>query len=263
MLVRTISALLALPILFIVLLNGGPFLYGAAIILSFIGQYEFYRAFDKTHNPVIKFGYIMTLFWYMGLYLDLPKSYETFCIMVYLFGLMGHIVFSKNTTVLFDEMISFMGFFYVAFTISHILMISDGGDAFFLWYPFIIAFSTDTFAYLTGKLIGKRPLIPSVSPKKTVEGSLGGLFFCIALSVLYAYILKPEFIGYAVLLGVIGSPMSQVGDLVASKIKRMNKIKDFGKIMPGHGGVLDRFDSLIMTIPLVYYVMVFFLWVNR
>merc|ERR1711879_878598 len=116
--------------------------------------------------------------------------------MVYLFGLLSHVVFSKEETVLFDEMISFIGFFYVAFTISHILMISDHQAVFYLWYPFIIAFSSDTFAYLTGKLIGKRPLIPSVSPNKTVEGAIGGLVFCTLISVVYAYYGNPSFIKF-------------------------------------------------------------------
>ena len=262
MLLRTISALVALPLLFLVVLKGGLYLYTAAFVLSLVGQYEFYRAFNKTHNPVILFGYMMTFFWYLGLFLDFPKIYDTFCIMVYLFGLLSHVVFSKEETVLFDEMISFIGFFYVAFTISHILMISDHQAVFYLWYPFIIAFSSDTFAYLTGKLIGKRPLIPSVSPNKTVEGAIGGLVFCTLISVVYAYYGNPSFIKFAFVLGIVGSPLSMIGDLVASKIKRITHIKDFGKIMPGHGGVLDRFDSLIMTIPLVYYFMIFSEWIS-
>ncbi|MDK2865888.1 MAG: phosphatidate cytidylyltransferase [Clostridiales bacterium] len=262
MLKRTISAIVALPLLFFVLFKGGVFLFLAALILSLIGQFEFYRAFSKTHDPVVKLGYVMTLFWYLGLYFNLPKAYETLCISVYLFGILSHIIISKKESVLFDEMIGFIGFFYVSFTISHILLISNYHNAFFIWYPFIIAFSSDTFAYFTGRFFGKHKLIPSVSPKKTIEGAVGGLVLCTILSGVYANIWYPDFVGYAILLGFIGSALSMVGDLIASRIKRITHIKDFGKIMPGHGGVLDRFDSLIVTIPLVYYFIVIFEWLH-
>ena len=263
MLKRTISAIIALPLLFLVLINGGLFLYIAAFALSMIGQFEFYKAFGKRHDTVVILGYVMTVLWYMGLYFDLPKSYETFIISLYLFSLLSHMVFSNKTEVLYEEMIGFIGFFYVSFTISHIILIAEYQRAFFLWYPFILAFSADTFAYLTGKLIGKRKLIPSVSPNKTIEGAVGGILLCTILSGVYAYVVFPEFTPYAILLGLIGAPLSIIGDLIASRIKRITKIKDFGKIMPGHGGVLDRFDSLIITIPLVYYFIEIFNWVTN
>lgn len=159
-------------------------------------------------------------------------------------------------------MITFIGFFYVSFSLSHLILISDLDDNFFIWYPFIIAFVTDTFAYFTGKMIGKTKLIPHVSPNKTVEGSLGGIIACLIVSFTYAHYIEPDFQFLAIFMAFIGSILSQMGDLIASKIKRIFDIKDFGKIMPGHGGVLDRFDSLIITLPLVYYFMVLFKYIN-
>ncbi|MDN5353170.1 MAG: phosphatidate cytidylyltransferase, partial [Clostridiales bacterium] len=140
----------------------------------------------------------------------------------------------------------------------HVILISDLDQHFFIWYPFIIAFSTDTFAYAVGRLFGKTPLIPEVSPKKTVEGAIGGVIFCLIFSYLYAVLFNPSFQFYAIFLGLTGSILSQVGDLMASKIKRVFGLKDFGKIMPGHGGILDRIDSLIVTLPVVYYFMVLY-----
>lgn len=261
MLTRTISALVALPILFFVLLKGGIILYIAAFAISIIGLYEFYKAFSKKYVVSKWVGYLMTTALYFGFFGAFSKDYFTFIVSAFMFCLLALVVFTKLT--INGAMVTFMGFFYVAFSLSHLILISNLDNNFFIWYPFIIAFVTDTFAYLTGKLIGKTKLIPSVSPNKTVEGSLGGIIACLIVSYLYAYYFNPDFQFYAIFLGLVGSILSQIGDLIASKIKRIFEIKDFGKIMPGHGGVLDRFDSLIITLPLVYYFMVLFNSINQ
>lgn len=257
---RVITAIVALPLLFFVLFKGGITLLAATLLLSLIGQFEFYKAVSKTYKPIAWAGYIMTIALFAGFFGDFSKDYFTMIVTGFMFLLMGIMVFTKSTFP--GAMVTFLGFFYVSFSLSHLMLISDMDDNFFIWYPFIIAFVTDTFAYFTGKLIGKHKLIPSVSPNKTVEGSLGGIVVCVIVSYLYAYWFKPDFQFYAIFLGLVGSVFSQVGDLIASKIKRIFDIKDFGKIMPGHGGVLDRFDSLIITLPLVYYFMVLFNYVN-
>jgi len=257
---RVITAIVALPLLFFVLISGGKVLLAATLLLSLIGLYEFYKAVSKSYKPIVWSGYIMTIALFGGFIGDFSKDYFTMIVTMFLFILLGVVVFTKNT--LPGAMVTFIGFFYVSFSLSHLMMISDMDHNFFIWYPFIIAFVTDTFAYFTGKLIGKHKLIPSVSPNKTIEGSIGGIVACLIVSYLYAVWFKPDFQFYAIFLGLIGSIFSQVGDLIASKIKRIFDIKDFGKIMPGHGGVLDRFDSLIITLPLVYYFMVLFNYVN-
>ncbi|HSH36827.1 phosphatidate cytidylyltransferase, partial [Schnuerera sp.] len=124
---------------------------------------------------------------------------------------------------------------------------------------FIIAWGTDTFAYLTGSLFGKNKLCPKLSPKKTVEGSIGGIIGSIILTLIFVkyYGLFP--IWKFFLLAFLGSIIAQLGDLNASKIKRVTGIKDYGFIMPGHGGILDRFDSILFTAPFVYYFVNFFL----
>ena len=122
---------------------------------------------------------------------------------------------------------------------------------------FIGAFATDTFAYFTGVFFGKYKLCPEISPKKTIEGSVGGTVGCIALLMTYGLLLEKTFmvdVSYTKLavLGVIVSPVSQIGDLTASIIKRKFGIKDYGNLFPGHGGILDRLDSVIAVAPLVY-----------
>jgi phosphatidate cytidylyltransferase len=118
---------------------------------------------------------------------------------------------------------------------------------------------TDTFAYFTGMLFGKHKLIPAVSPKKTVEGAVGGTLFAIGFTVLYGFIIgkvssaSPNYLAL-VLVSLLVSILSQCGDLVMSLIKRKYGIKDYGKLFPGHGGVLDRFDSIIVTSACIYFL---------
>ena len=130
---------------------------------------------------------------------------------------------------------------------------------------FICAWSTDTGAYFAGSAWGKHKLIPKVSPKKTVEGSLGGIVTAMLCCMLYMFIITAMgynipgfygFWGYAMIgaVGVVASVVSQLGDLTASAIKRDCGVKDYGKIFPGHGGFLDRFDSVIIIAPLIYYI---------
>ena len=127
---------------------------------------------------------------------------------------------------------------------------------------FIGAWMTDTGAYFVGVLFGKHKLIPKVSPKKTIEGSVGGILGCIAGFVLYGFIIQSvcevnvNYVAMIILAAII-SVVSQFGDLVASYIKRERGIKDFGFIFPGHGGILDRFDSIIAVAPTIYFITCF------
>ena len=131
---------------------------------------------------------------------------------------------------------------------------------FYIWIPFLIAWLTDTFAYFTGFFIGKHKLIPKVSPKKTIEGSIGGIVGAIVIVILYQYIcskiliIEPNYIK-GTIIAIVCSIASQFGDLAASCIKREHDVKDFGNIMPGHGGVLDRFDSVIYISPIVFLIL--------
>ena len=117
------------------------------------------------------------------------------------------------------------------------------------------AFGTDIFAYLVGKAIGKRKLCPSISPKKTVEGSIGGVLGSVILCGLFSWFFLPSEFWTCIVIGVAGGIFSQFGDLAASVMKRKIGIKDWGTLIPGHGGVLDRIDSVLFVAPLVYYIL--------
>ncbi len=253
---RILSAIVALPILIYILFKGGLLLYLGAGLIALIGLYEFYRVFSKKQSLLSTVGYVTTVIWFAFTVMGIESQYLGMLMAAFVFFTMGVMVFSNHS--LQSVAFTILGFFYVSFPMSHIVLISKLDQSFFIWYPFIIAFVTDTFAYFMGKIFGKHKLIPTVSPNKTIEGAIGGALFGTLFSFAYSALFFPEFKVYAIFLGLVGSVLSQIGDLIASKIKRLYDIKDYGKIMPGHGGVLDRFDGVIITMPLVYYFMVVF-----
>lgn len=154
-----------------------------------------------------------------------------------------------------------LGTLYATLGLTAVSVLRAGAmGAYIYGLVFVGAWVTDTMAYFTGVFFGKHKLCPAISPKKTVEGSLGGIVFCILGFLLYGWIMHKTFDvlpNYLMLAtaGALASVVSQIGDLTASLIKREHGVKDFGKLMPGHGGVLDRFDSILaVALLLVLFV---------
>lgn len=153
---------------------------------------------------------------------------------------------------------------YVAFMFGHLILVRNMDNGHLLiWLILIGAFVTDTAALFGGKFFGRHKLCPKLSPKKTVEGSISGIIGSIAGTLIFCIICRLGFglfpnYGQAILIGLGASIVSQFGDLSASCIKRQFGIKDYGKIMPGHGGVMDRFDSVLFVAPFVYYMLLIF-----
>lgn len=164
-------------------------------------------------------------------------------------------VFNKNVDIKKMSEIIFIGC-YVVFFMFHMIMMNGSK---YVWLVYIIAFGSDTFAYFSGKLLGKRKLYPEVSPNKTIEGAIGGVIGCVVISILYFNYLRINKLFYIIIFSVCASIFSMVGDLSASKIKREFGIKDFGSFLPGHGGILDRFDSVLFVAPIVYYFVNYFI----
>ena len=173
-------------------------------------------------------------------------------------------VFSGKKYTVENAALSAVTSVYISFGFCAMVLLRDlrfGGYIFLL--PFVISWITDTFAYFSGMLFGKHKLIPSVSPKKTIEGAVGGVVFCVIFFVVYGIIIEltTEYeANYFVLAvaGVIVSVVSQIGDLIMSLIKRKFGIKDYGKIFPGHGGILDRCDSILAVTTVVAIICTFF-----
>jgi phosphatidate cytidylyltransferase len=181
---------------------------------------------------------------------------------VYLFAV---IVFQFGKVDMGKIALVFMTDFYVIGAFSAIILLRDEGIAgrFLFIMPFVFSWVTDSFAYFCGRLFGKHKLIPAVSPKKTVEGAIGGAVFCALTAFLYGFIVQKAFgvaPNYPVLIvgGLIISVVSQIGDLVMSAIKRQYGVKDFGYMLPGHGGLLDRFDSSIAVTVILVLINTYF-----
>lgn len=267
MLTRVISSLIGLPIFVFLALSGGIILKIGILIASLIGLYEFYNAFYKEKKSIIYVGYFFSLVYMIFLSQIINESnyfnifVSLFIVIILVFIVVFHSKFNIN-----DALITFFGFFYVSFLISHIYLVREFDNGiFFVWLIFISAWGCDTGAYFVGVTMGKHKLIPQLSPKKTVEGFFGGIITASLLAVIYGFFVKKYFnldfdlVKISLLTCSLGSAFSQIGDLSASAIKRYTKIKDFGYLIPGHGGILDRFDSVLFTAPVVYYI-VFFLY---
>lgn len=182
---------------------------------------------------------------------------------IYLFYLLCITVVSKGTKNVLDVALAFMTTIYISIGFSSIVMIRDQKHGqFLIFLVFIGAWVTDGAAYFVGRALGKHKLIPDVSPKKTVEGAVGGIIFCAISFVVYGLVVgkmseSTAKIVELIIAGVIIAIISEFGDLVASLIKRHYGIKDYGKIFPGHGGVMDRFDSIIAIAPFLLMICAF------
>ncbi|GAA0861543.1 phosphatidate cytidylyltransferase [Paraclostridium tenue] len=258
MVVRIIAALALIPLLLFVIYGGLP-LYIAEAIIGIIGLDEFYKAFkSKSIQPISILGYLFAIYLSIKNIFKLQTEYTY--IFVFILFLIGIVYILSNKKNIIDFSITFIGIFYIPIFLDYIVLTINnfrlGGI--YVWLIFIISFMTDTFAYFSGYLFGKHKLIPSISPKKTIEGSIGGILGSTICCIIFGYIFKLD-ITHMILVGSIGSIVAQFGDLFASAIKRYVGIKDYGKLIPGHGGILDRFDSVILVAPFVYYAIYIFI----
>lgn len=252
MLIRIISSIVALPILFFFVLMGGLYLEVAVGVISFIALYEFLNALKKKYKPVEIPTYLLLIVF------NLAYHYKAFVVLsgaitVYIAFLFLLYVFDHSRHFA-DIGVTFLGAAYIIFFLYHVILLSQLKPSYMIWFIFLASWGADTGAYFTGRFFGKRKLAPVISPKKTVEGAIGGVISSAVLCMLMSIYFEPALIPHSIAIGVVGSLISIVGDLSASKIKREMGIKDYGNIMPGHGGILDRFDSVILVTPFIYYV---------
>ncbi len=250
--------LVALALLFIIL--GGPVLLCVMAAISLIGMFELYRVLSIEKSPLAYVSYIFAVIYYLNLqFAILPDT--MIIAMAFLIVELAVYVFSYPKYKAHDIMGAFFGLFYVAFCLSYVYQtrMMDRG-AYIVWLIFLCSWGCDTCAYCVGVLFGKHKMAPVLSPKKSVEGAVGGVVGAALLTALYSFILRDGLdatnaeIVILALTAAVGGLISMVGDLAASAIKRNFDIKDYGTLIPGHGGILDRFDSMIITAPIVYYL---------
>ena len=258
MAIRIISAIIGLLLLALVMFSGEAVFVGAVSVLSFVAVYEILKTYGHEKNKLfLTMGLLTSIVFAIRLYFIPYKYVLLFVLLVivsYVFYmLLNHENFSSKD--LFTMLSSTLAIPFVFSTLGYI-RIGDNGE-FLVWMPLLSAWLTDTFAYFGGFFFGKHKLCPKISPKKTVEGAISGTIGAVAGYIVYAILLKNIW-GYDVfilnfaIIAFVTSILSQMGDLLASSVKRENNIKDFGNIMPGHGGVLDRFDSLLFTSPCIF-----------
>ena len=250
---RLLSGIVLVIIALITVITGQDLLFGVLLVISLIGMSELYKVVD-VHKKLLGFtGYLAGIAYYVCLPL----------IIGFLVLLMAVYVFSFPKYIAQQVMFVFFGLFYVALMLSYVYqtrMLPQG--AFLVWLIFLCSWGSDTCAYCVGMLMGKHKMAPKLSPKKSVEGGIGGILGAALFGAVYGLAINrfasgadANVLHYAIICG-IGSMISQVGDLAASAIKRNHDIKDYGKLIPGHGGILDRFDSVIFTAPIIYYLSV-------
>lgn len=257
--IRIISALILVPLLYAVY-SGGWILKIAGFIIGLMALKEFYNAFNGLEiKPSFTIGLVSSIILYLFIFLNILDQLWLLWIFITILLILLTILVKKNPWVK-DGAVTALGIFYVVFFSFHVILI-DGIEKYnvMLWLVFVTAFITDTFAYFSGYLFGKHKLWPEISPKKTIEGAIGGVAGSIVISALFGYFMAPDLLIHYIIIGFIGSIAGQAGDLIASAFKRRIGIKDFGELIPGHGGILDRFDSILLTGPIIYYYIILFI----
>ncbi len=250
-----ILAVVLIPLLFI----GEAWFYAAVSLLALIASGELFFLMHRSDKP----RYVLFTLWLLtsyGLYWVLLSVYLGTLVGEWLVLSLFVLVATLSMVALFDKSIkvnavtqALFAILFVAVAFSAISMVRSHG-VLVLVYVLMVAMLTDMFAYFVGISFGKRKLAPTVSPKKSVEGAIGGTVIGVAIAGVFAGVFDVfdvpttlTLVAVLVIGGIFISVMAQIGDLVASNWKREHDVKDFSNLMPGHGGVLDRFDSSVFA----------------
>ena len=259
---RVLTSVICAPILIIILLCPSILVTITVIVASMIGLYEYYKAVGLlAHRGLCAMGIVAAVIIPIGLMLSIQET--LILVYVYVVALFLIMLIYNKRVKAADIAMLLLGIIYIPYFLSYIIHIrSMEFGRFFIWLVFIGAFSTDTCAYFAGRMFGRNKLCPDISPKKTVEGAIGGVVGAGIIFVLFGIVVNNVFAGFMCglrfnllllfVLGLIAAVVSEIGDLVASSIKRQYDIKDFGNILPGHGGILDRCDSIILVAPTIF-----------
>lgn len=262
---RLLSGIVLVILAIGMIVGGGNILLFSTLAISIVGMYELCRVFQVEKTPLAMIAYISAGLYYLNLgFQVIPDA--MMIAMAFLIVMMFIYVFSYPKYEAKHLMAVFFSFFYVAVMLSYVYQIRCLENGLYLAFLiFICSWGCDTSAYCVGKLIGKHKMSPILSPKKSVEGAIGGVVGTALLTVIYLSVFRVQMniettqIAVLAVISAIAAAISMVGDLTASAIKRNYDIKDYGNLIPGHGGILDRFDSMIITAPIIYYLAYFML----
>lgn len=259
---RTISGIILVVIALITIIMGNDVLFVVITVTALIGLSELYKVYEVEKRLPGIVGYIGALGYFALIRTDNEELLLPMLLAVIMLA-MGVFVFSFPKYKANQIMAVFFGIVYVCVMLSYVYrtrMLENG--LYIVWLIFLCSWGCDTCAYLVGVMFGKHKMAPVLSPKKSVEGGIGGIAGAALLGLAYTMIFADKFtinnsmIMVPVMCGV-AAMVSQIGDLAASGIKRNYDVKDYGKLIPGHGGILDRFDSVIFTAPIIYYFVMY------
>ena len=257
MLTRILTSIVGIVVFLGVIFAPPTILYVALFLVCAGMLYEMYRVIDaKWQLQVV--GFLAQIIMFAGFFTE--KIGLAFYGVIFLF--MISLVFLWGKAGSKDVLTAGMVTLFITSAILSLVMLRMGNSVYTLLLPFVIAWLSDTGAYFTGYFLGKHKLCPKMSPKKTVEGAIGGVVFAgLAAFVYLSFVYGNYTAGFswtAILIGSVGSVISQIGDLAASCIKRDFDKKDYGSLLPGHGGLMDRFDSVLFSAPYVLLVLTYF-----
>lgn len=265
---RLISGVVMVIIALATMWLGGPFLGGILLLISLAGYRELTKAqkvntAEKGVNGLEAVGLSGVVIYYAVMYVWQDATLLLMCIvLVFMAEMFLYVVLFPRYRA--EQVVTaIFSFLYAPVMLSFMYMTRMSRMGLYLvWLILISSWGCDTCAYCVGKLIGRKKIFPVLSPHKSLEGCIGGVAGAALIGGLYAYfVVEPKLPDQKVLwvivfICAVGALMSMVGDLAASAIKRNHGIKDYGRILPGHGGIMDRFDSMIVTAPMIYFLSV-------
>lgn len=267
---RTITAVIGFPLIAVVLIYSNPLIFNIfSAIIACISMYEYFKCFKASGkaNPSQYLGYICCILIVFINFIDTNSLYKIMLVIlpVSILVLFAELVVSNGKKDVKDVAISLLGIIYVPLMVSFLPLIrniivgNNISGKILIWFVFISSWGSDVFAYSVCRHFGKHHFT-KISPNKTVEGSVAGVIGAVIIGIIYTVWCNNVWgleINY-ILIGIIVAALSfigQIGDIAASSMKRYCEIKDFGSIFPGHGGMLDRIDSIIFALPFAYILL--------
>ncbi|MCK8826280.1 phosphatidate cytidylyltransferase [Natroniella acetigena] len=258
---RIISAIIGIPLLIFIFNLGGLAFMILNLIVLILALNEYYQLVEEKGIITSKLiGYLIGITWVSTIYItnDLNLVYPLVSLAVIAL-LLKQILIKTDQSAILTTAVTLFGAIYITGLFSHLILLYNlelGGERWgglLVWLPILATWLTDIGAYFVGMNFGKHPLAPRISPNKTIEGAVGGLIGSIIVTIIFGrYFLEFNYLTGFILGGLIGV-VAQLGDLAVSIFKRDAQIKDSGELIPGHGGILDRIDSLLFSLPVVYY----------
>jgi len=262
---RTLTILVSVPIIWGATYFGGVYFLGLVLLLALFSVNEFYALMmKKGYYPAFVVGNVITIFFIIFSYYSLSKNWEpahsAILTIAATLALMSGVFLKREKDTIVDVAVTLLGMIYIGWFFSYFLFIRNLTDhGAYLFFLMLTIWAMDIIAYLFGKKFGKHKMAPNISPNKTWEGAVAGFVTCLIAAEIFSGFV---FINgtHALVLGTIIGVVAQLSDLVESVIKRDAGAKDSSNVVPGHGGVLDRMDSFILTAPIIYYYIV---WVIK